>query len=79
MEGIVTCPHCKDPVIISQLNCRIFRHGAYRHNGAQINPHETKEECRRLSENSLIFGCGGPFYVKGDSATDIIAEVCDYI
>jgi hypothetical protein len=40
---IVECPHCKDPVLIQQLNCRIFRHGTLKHNGIQMEPHTPKE------------------------------------
>ena len=79
--GIVQCPHCNDPVIIEQLNCRIFRHGIHIHNGQQINPHENQQECTRLKENGLIYGCGKPFYVKGvfkDEPT-LVAEACGYI
>jgi hypothetical protein len=80
--GIVQCPHCNDPVIIEQLNCRIFRHGIHIHNGQQINPHANQEECTRLAENRLIYGCGKPFYVRGCEGSDagtLVAEACGYI
>ena len=80
---IIFCPHCGDPVVIYhvEVNCAIFRHGAYRHNDAQMNPHESKEECDRLFREGLIYGCGRPFrVVRGDGGgSSIRAEVCDYI
>ena len=30
MEKIITCPNCNDILIISELNCCIFRHGIYK-------------------------------------------------
>jgi len=42
---IIDCPHCNCPMEIIQLNCRIFRHGIFKSNNTQINPHASKEEC----------------------------------
>jgi hypothetical protein len=78
-KDLIQCPHCNDPVIIEQLNCRIFRHGVYIHNGQQMNPHENQEECIRLAASGLIYGCGKPFYVKGDKESSLEAEACGYI
>jgi hypothetical protein len=56
----------------------VFRHGIYKKNGEQINPHLSKNECDRLNTNNLIYGCGKPFtIVKKENKT--IAEICDYI
>ncbi len=60
MDFIVVCPNCQELVLIQEINCSIFRHGAYK-NGQQINPHATKEECDMLVEKGLIDGCGYPF------------------
>lgn len=72
---IITCPHCRDPVWIDQLNCRIFRHGVFKHNYEQIPPHSPKTDCDRFVELNLIYGCGKPFCI------DLNGQVvtCDYI
>ena len=50
---IVECPHCKSYIYIlkKEINCKIFRHGVYKSNNKQINPHMKKEECDYLSRN----------------------------
>ena len=62
-------------VEIKDLNCHIFRHATYKETGEPIPPHAPKEECDRLFDNGLIYGCGKPFRINGNN--DI--EVCDYI
>ncbi len=78
--AIVECPHCKCLVQIAEINCAIFRHGIYKHNGQQINPHLPKVECDRLVAAGAIHGCGRPFQIKrtGEKG-ELVAEVCDYI
>lgn len=71
---IVLCPHCGDYVEILELNCRIFRHGVYKKNMTQINPHMPRPDCEALITNNEIYGCGKPFKV-----VDAKAESCDYI
>ena len=75
------CPHCQGTIIVQQneLNCRIFRHGAYRDNGIPIPPHAPKEECDRLVEQNLIVGCGKPFRVNRQEDGTELAITCDYI
>lgn len=75
----VECPHCKDYIFIllKELNCRIFRHGVYKNNFQQIDPHMKKEECDQLKEKNLIYGCGKPFKINFDGFW--YAEICDYI
>jgi hypothetical protein len=80
----IFCPHCAEPILIyhSDINCAIFRHGVYKHNGEQMNPHESKEECDRLFRDGLIYGCGKPFRIIKTTANDGIAyisDICDYI
>ena len=71
---IVTCPHCKEPIIIQKINCAIFRHGAMKKNVKQMKPHLDQTACEELIKNDMIYGCGKPFrIVKGD------AVVCEYI
>jgi hypothetical protein len=45
--NIVTCPHCLGDILIfnNEICCAIFRHGIYKHNGNQLDPHASKEEC----------------------------------
>jgi hypothetical protein len=80
IEIYVTCPHCEQEILImsNEVNCAIFRHGAYKKTGKQIKPHETKEVCEKLVEDNLIYGCGKPFKIfKKDSKYE--AEICGYI
>lgn len=77
-DTIVICPHCKDYIIIKELNCCIFRHGIYKSSGEQMNPHANKNECDYLKEKDLIFGCGKPFKIIIDNE-NVILEICDYI
>lgn len=74
----VECPHCKCLVQIEQINCAIFRHGTYKHNGQQLNPHLPKAECDRLVAAEAIHGCGRPFRVEHTN-DGLVAVVCDYI
>jgi hypothetical protein len=81
---VVECPHCKEPVLIEKLNCRIFRHGVLKNNEKQIEPHASKDLCDYYVKNELIFGCGKPFKViiNENSKNDddkLIAVICDYI
>jgi hypothetical protein len=43
-----------------------------------MNPHAPYEECNKLFENNLIYGCGKPFRIE---VSDNIMKVfiCDYI
>jgi hypothetical protein len=79
-NNIVICPHCHEYIVIEELNCCIFRHGTYKINGTQIDPHLPKTECDRLFNNKLIFGCGKPFrIIKGENNNILKVEICDYI
>ncbi len=73
---VIECPHCHDKILINkkELNCKIFRHGVYKDNLKQINPHESKRECDRLFNNNLIYGCGKPFRFDG-----LNVNICGYI
>jgi len=78
-EPIVTCPHCKEPVLIKEVNCAIFRHGIYKNSGKQIGPHSSKEKCEALVRDGKIYGCGKPFQVKQKEDKQLEAVECDYI
>ena len=77
---LVECPHCKDYIFIlhNETNCKIFRHGVYKNNYKQIDPHMKKEECDRLKKENLIFGCGKPFKLEFINS-NYITKICDYI
>lgn len=77
-EFEVQCPHCNDYILIEQVNCAIFRHGIFKENMIQINPHLSKLECDKLIDNNLIYGCGKPFKIEKINNIWIAIE-CDYI
>ena len=58
-----------------ELNCRIFRHGVYRHSNEPVPPHTPKTECDRLLSENRIEGCGKPFRITDQME----AVMCDYI
>lgn len=77
-EPILTCPHCKDYIIIRKINCGIFRHGILKKNGKQIDPHANKDLCDYYIRENKIYGCGKPFrIISVDNKFD--TEICDYI
>lgn len=79
---IKKCPHCHQDVILyrSEINCRIYRHGIFRSNLQQIDPHSSQEQCRNYVEQNLIYGCGKPFRVEFTiDNSDIYLSECDYI
>ena len=80
-EFFVTCPHCKGDVgvLYKQVNCKIFRHGIFRENGRQIDPHLSKEKCDDLHIKNKIWGCGKPFRITQDASNCYYAVICDYI
>ena len=77
-EPILICPHCNDYIIITKINCGIFRHGVLKKNGKQINPHTSKEICEYYINNNLIYGCGKPFRIINDNDA-LKIEICDYV
>lgn len=75
---IITCPHCDQFIIISQLNCKIFRHAVYIDTGIQVHPHLSKNECDTLVLSNKVYGCCKPFgLVMQNNA--YVAVICDYI
>lgn len=75
---IIHCPHCNECIIIEKLNCAIFRHGAFKQTGMQLNPHLAKELCDKYFNEATIYGCGKPFKVVVKDGV-YVAERCDYI
>jgi NDP-sugar pyrophosphorylase family protein len=81
-DFIVSCPYCKDPIIIKKIKCGIFRHGVYKNTGKQINPHSNEERCNYLVTSNKIWGCGKPFRIvveKTEEKDVFIVIECDYI
>ena len=50
----INCPYCNCLIEICEINCGIFRHAIYKHNGQQIDPHSQKEICNDLKKKDLI-------------------------
>jgi len=79
MEKIITCPNCDDILIISELNCCIFRHGIFKSTNQQIDPHLSEENCKKLIESNQIYGCSKPFQIIVQDDKTWIVQKCDYI
>ena len=81
-NGYITieCPNCQQmvQVFIKEFNCKIFRHGIYKNNLKQIDPHLPKKECDKLVEKQLIYGCGKPFKIIIEE-NNYKVKICDYI
>ena len=86
-DYIFTCLHCEETFVIhlTDFNCKILRHGVYKHNLQPINPHASKEECDALLASEQIYGCAGPLIITagtgGGGGTDgaYSVEICGYI
>jgi hypothetical protein len=83
MDHVFTCLHCQELFVISHndFNCRILRHGVYKHNLQPIHPHATKEECDALLRDGMIYGCAGPLQIVAATSGTLLYElrICDYI
>jgi hypothetical protein len=79
-QPILSCPHCKEYIIISKMNCGIFRHGTLKNTYTQIDSHATKTVCDSFVKQDLIYGCGKPFQIVFKQEEDKYEIViCDYI
>lgn len=74
----VICPHCFIMIEVVELNCKIFRCGIYKESGEQINSHLPKNECDRLVNTGMIYGCGKPFQITNETPPYLVIK-CDYI
>jgi len=77
-QAIIKCPHCQEFIIILEINCGIFRHGVFKNNGQQIDPHTPKNICDNYIQDNLIYGCSKPFQIIFKDGI-FITEICDYI
>jgi len=75
---IINCPNCDDYIIITEINCSIFRHGIFKDNNIQIDPHSSKDLCDYYKKNDLIYGCGKPFRLIKINE-NFYTEICEYI
>ena len=73
---IYDCPHCKLKIYINNndINCKIFRHAAYKKNMINISPHSSKNVIEKMLKNNIIYGCGKPIKLLGFKLIK-----CDYI
>ena len=78
-EPIFECPHCEEPVLIEKINCGIFRHAILKTTGEQVDPHLNEEECKKLIQNKLIYGCCKPFQIIQTCENILKIQICDYI
>jgi len=79
---VLECPHCQllFQVQMQEINCGIFRHGAYKFEKYRpLEPHLSKEQCERLVAEDKIDGCGKPFRILKEDSGTYKAEICDYI
>lgn len=85
MDYVFICLHCQEPFVVShkEFNCRILRHGVYKHNMQPIPPHASKEECDAFVRDGLIFGCGRPLQIVdknvGTDSPSYDVVICEYI
>ena len=77
---IIQCPHCKSYIEVfkKDFNCKIFRHGVFKINLKQMDPHLKKEFCDKLKSDDLIYGCGKPFELI-ITENGYETKICDYI
>jgi hypothetical protein len=76
---VFECPHCNlmVQVFVNELNCRIFRHGMFKHNWEQVPPHLPKDVCDQLVAEDQVLGCCKP-YQFFDGPPPFV-DVCEYI
>ena len=79
MDKIIICPNCDELVMISEINCGIFRHGNFIETGEQIDPHLSKEKCEELVKTGKVYGCCKPFHITLLEDGKMVIEKCDYI
>lgn len=84
MNHFFECPHCRGLINVNEndFNCKIFRHGIYKHNFKQIDPHLEKKTCDHLLQAGKIWGCAKPFKIKqihSNNGNQYVSEPCNYI
>ena len=81
MDIFFKCKHCQDFFIVNKndFNCKILRHGVLKSTLQPINPHESKENCDKLFNDNLIYGCGKPLIIIQVNNEDFDVNICGYI
>jgi hypothetical protein len=82
------CPWCdNDDFLVHttrrSISCTIYRHGVFKKNHFQIQPHLTEEKCKTLIENEEIYGCAKPIriiIVKDTKTEELVYyfQKCEY-
>lgn len=62
----------------TEVNCAVFRHGAYRAGGMNIDPHAPKATVDALLAAGAIFGCGAPFRLLAARGGIGVVEACGF-
>lgn len=72
------CPHCDCRLFIklAEVNCGIFRCGAFKDGSGPIPPHSTKSLVDTMLAAKSIVGCGQPFKLVPGVVN---FEKCDWI
>ena len=70
---VFDCPHCgaKIMVLVSDINCGIFRHGA------GVGPHASKVECDARRAAGDKTGCFNPIRISNSQPYQV--SICEYI
>lgn len=80
---LIKCPNCSGVVQVhkSETNCCIFRHGIYRNNFTQVNPHASQAQCESLIKSKQVYGCCLPFQLLKTTNNKSIISVqkCGFI
>ena len=71
---LAVCPHCDCLVEIEAMNCGIFRHAVFKHNGQPVPPHASLQDCEVWLRMDIVYGCGKPFQWNGQEMVK-----CGYI
>ena len=81
MDIVFICKHCNESFIVNKndFNCKILRHGVIKSTLQPINPHESKENCDKLFNNNLIYGCGKPLMIVNINENEFDVLICDYL
>lgn len=78
---LFSCPHCNGEIHVkkNEVNCCIFRHGAFKKPDLPpVPPHLSKEECDALLERGEVYGCMKPFRFVRHAEGNYV-EACGYI
>ena len=80
LRDYLPCPWCGGLIEVVAINCAIFRHGTFKHNGLQIPPHSKETEVAAWLQTPGLQGCGQPFRYVSVKATpgSALLEPCGW-